>query len=342
MTANALLEVIATLRKVDYLASLDDETLAELASRGRRRRYTKGECIVSELESGADVFVLLAGEAEVSVDPRGAERRVLTTLGAGTAFGEMSSLTGELRSATVTAASRLEVLVIRDADFDRLRERRPAIAVALVRMLATRLREVEQSLDTLLGPREEDAAVSAVAERAASKAGATVQRGSLSRVWRELVVNRKRELPFMTLASFVVAIVLVRVAVHVSFRFDLAPREVLRLAYVSGFALLIGSAAASLLRFRERWRKVVALAYGVGIALVFNELGVTLAFDIFYKDIHTADPDAPFDVERLYQRTEALRAILIGLVVLVQAAYLRSFYRRVWFIVKTRLRNLRS
>jgi hypothetical protein len=76
------------------------------------------------------------------------------------------------------------------------------------------------------------------------------------------------------------------------------------------------------------------------MALIFNELGVTLAFDIFYKDIHTADPDAPFDVERLYQRAEALRAIAVGLVVLVQAAYLRSFYRRVWFIAKTRVRKM--
>jgi hypothetical protein len=94
------------------------------------------------------------------------------------------------------------------------------------------------------------------------------------------------------------------------------------------------------LRFRAGWRRLVALAYGAGIALIFNELGVTLAFDIFFKDIHTADPNAPFDVERLYERTEPLRAIAVGLVVLVQAAYLRSFYRRLWFIAKTRLRKL--
>ena len=35
-----------------------------------------------------------------------------------------------------------------------------------------------------------------------------------------------------------------------------------------------------------------------------------------------------------------MRAIAIGLVVLVQAAYLRRFWRRAWFIVKTRLRKL--
>ena len=337
-----VVDVLAVLRHVDYLESLDDETLLEVAGRSRRMRYAKGERIVSELESGADVFVLLEGRSEVSVEPRGADRRVLCTLTPGAAFGEMSSLTGELRSATVTAVTDVEVLVVTDADFDALRERRPAIAVAMLRVIARRLGEAERSLDVLLGsgaPGGEDAPLSAIAERA-HQAGGKIQRGSLGRVWRELVVGRQRDLAFLTLASFVVMLVLVRVGVHVAFRFDLAPREVLRAAYMTGFALLVTSAAVSLLRFREGWRRIIALAYGAGIALIFNELGVTLAFDIFYKDIHTADPNAPFDVERLYQRTEALRAIVIGLVVLVQAAYLRSFYRRVWFIAKTRLRKL--
>ena len=116
----------------------------------------------------------------------------------------------------------------------------------------------------------------------------------------------------------------------------------LRLAYLTGFALLMISSCASLLTFRAELRRVIAIAYGVGIALILNELGVTLAFDIFFKDIHTPDPNVPFDVERLYRRSEPLRFITIGVVVLVQAAYLRSFYRRAWFIVKTRLRKLAS
>ena len=339
-----VVDVLTVLRHVDYLETLDDETLLEVAGRSRRMRYAKGERIVSELESGADVFVLLEGRSEVSVEPRGADRRVLCTLTPGAAFGEMSSLTGELRSATVTAVTDVEVLVVTDADFDALRERRPAIAVAMLRVIARRLAEAEHSLDALLASGSgagaaEDAPLSAIAERA-HQAGGKIQRGSLGRVWRELVVGRQRDLAFLTLASFVVMLVLVRVSVHVAFRFDLAPREVLRAAYMTGFGLLVTSAAVSLLRFREGWRRIIALAYGAGIALIFNELGVTLAFDIFYKDIHTADPNAPFDVERLYERTEALRAIVIGLVVLVQAAYLRSFYRRVWFIAKTRLRKL--
>ena len=147
---------------------------------------------------------------------------------------------------------------------------------------------------------------------------------------------------FLTLAAFVLTLLAVRVLVHFSFALDLAPRQVLRTLYMSGFALLVGSACTSLLTFRAQWQRWIAVAYGVGVALILNELGVTLAFDVFYKDIHTADPNVAFDIERLYRRTEAVRAIAIGLVVLVQAVYLRRFYGRVAFVLMTRLRRLRS
>jgi CRP-like cAMP-binding protein len=323
---------LALLRNVEFLAPLDDATLDELVDHATVARYSAGDRIVGELEAGADVFILTDGHAEVIVEPRGGARRVLATLSPGSAFGEMASLTGELRSASVIATGDVELLVIHDADFDRLRERRPEVAIALLRTLARRLVDADRAIDVLLAdPSGEPVATAAV----------HVERGSIRRVWRELVVNHHRDLAFLTLASFIVTLVVVRLVVHLSFRLDVAPRGVLRAAYMTGFALLFASAAAALLTFRPVIRKLVAIAYGVGAALIFNELGVTLAFDIFYKDIHTPDPDVAFDIERLYRRTEPLRAIVIGLVVLIQAAYLRRFYRRAWFIARTSVRRRR-
>jgi CRP-like cAMP-binding protein len=324
-------ERLALLRNVEFLAPLDDATLDELALHASVARYGAGDRIVGELEAGADVFILTGGHAEVIVEPRGGARRVLATLSPGSAFGEMASLTGELRSASVIATGDVELLVIRDADFDRLRERRPEVAIALLRTLARRLVDADRAIDALLTDRSGEPVAAAAVH---------VERGSIRRVWRELVVNRHRDLAFLTLASFIVTLVVVRLVVHLAFRLDVAPRGVLRAAYMSGFALLFVSAAAALLTFRPVVRKLVAIAYGVGAALIFNELGVTLAFDIFYKDIHTPDPDVAFDIERLYRRTEPLRAIVIGLVVLIQAAYLRRFYRRAWFIARTGVRRM--
>ena len=143
-------EVLGILRAVDFLAPLDDDTLAELVDSSRTARRAKGDRIVSELESGADVFVITRGTAEVVVEPRRGERKVLRTLAAGCAFGEMSSLTGNLRSATVMATSEVELLVIDDETFDRLRERRPAVALSLLRTLSQRLADADRSIDELL------------------------------------------------------------------------------------------------------------------------------------------------------------------------------------------------
>jgi CRP-like cAMP-binding protein len=333
---------VAILRQVEFLAEVDDATLTELFARARPQRYAAGAVIVSELEPGADVFVIIAGEAQVSVDGRDGERQVVGTLGPGKGFGEMSSLTGELRSATVTALTDVEVRVIPDAEFDLLRERRPQIALALVRVLSARIGETERAIEAIFAAGAGGGASGsrAAAVESAKRATVKAQRGSISRVWQELVVARKRDLAFLTLAAFVVTLLAVRLSVYLAFTYDLAPRAVLRAAYMTGFGSLVASACASLLTFRPAWRRVIAVLYGVGVALIFNELGVTLAFDIFYKDIHTPDPNVPFDIEKLYERGAAVHAIVIGLVVLVQAAFLRRFYERVAFVLMTRARKL--
>jgi CRP-like cAMP-binding protein len=326
---------LAMVRRVPLLASVDDETLRGLATRGRRGRWRKGERIVSELEPGAEVFVILRGEAEATLETTRGERETLERFGAGTAFGEMSSLTGELRSATVVALGEVEALIVPDDVFTDLRERRPKVAVTLVRTMARRLAEAERTIhDLLAGPAEGKEPVPA------SLRMGVVRRGSVARAWRELVVGHKKDLAFLVFVSFVGTLLFVRFGVYLSFRADFAPMNVLRAAYMTGFGLLLASSCASLLTFRPAWRRGVALAYGVALALILNELGVTLAFDIFYKNITTPDPTVPFDVEELYRRTEGVRAVLIALAVLLQAAYLRPFWRRAAFVVRTRTRRL--
>jgi CRP-like cAMP-binding protein len=328
-------EELALLRKVPFLACVDDGTLSELAQRGRRASYRKNDRIVSELEPGAEVFVVLAGQAEASLETARGERERLGQFGPGSAFGEMSSLTGELRSATVLATGNVEVLVIADDQFDDLRQRRPLVAVTLVRTMAARMADAERTIQDLLTHPEEHEGVPV---RTSVVIGG-VRRGSISRAWRELVVGHKKDLTFLVFVAFVLTLLVVRATVYLSFRADFAPMDVLRAAYTTGFGLLGVSSCASLLTFRPGWRRAIAVAYGVALALILNELGVTLAFDIFYKNITTPDPNVPFDVEELYRRTEGVRAVMIAFAVLLQAAYLRPFWRRAAFVLRTRLRK---
>jgi len=323
-------ERLSVLRSVSFFSELDTASLAELAANVREQSYSARTNIVSELEFGADVYLVAEGEVEVSVHGLSGTRQILGRFGPGVSFGEMASLTGELRSATVRAVSPVRVLIIADRDFDRLRYRCPELAVSLLRVLGSRLTEAEQTLKSLLAGQGVKRTLNMP----------RMPRSSLALLWRELVVNHEKDLAFLTLAAFVLTLAVVRVGVYLSFRFDFAPRDVLRAAYVSGFGLVMVSACAALLTFRPRWRRAIAWAYGIGAALIVNELGVTLAFDIFYKDIHTPDPTVAFDVERLYSRMEPIRATVIGLILLLQAVYLKAFYARAWSLVRIRVRRL--
>ena len=321
---------VAVLNQVGFLSGLDAITLAELADQCAVKNYRAGARIVSELEFGTEVYIIARGQAEISIQPQVGERKILGEIGPGATFGEMASLTGALRSATVRAKTPIEALVLSDQDFDYLRVRRPETAASLVGILAARLAEAEHTLDELLSGKS----------RTPMNIARRTPRSTLALLWRELVVNREKDLTFLTLVAFVAALLCVRGAVFLSFAFDYAPRGVLRAAYVSGFALVILSACAALLTFRPRWRRLISIAFGIGAALIINELGVTLAFDIFYKDIYTPDPNLAFDVEKLYRRTEPIRAMVIALVLLVQAVYLKAFYFRMYNLVALRLARL--
>jgi CRP-like cAMP-binding protein len=318
---------IASLRNVPLLSTLDQETLAAVAKQAIVRHYPANRRIVTELEFGAEVYVIVRGRAEVSVHTQVGPRKILDEIGPGATIGEMASLTGELRSATVITLTPVDVLALPDQVFDRLRICRPEIAVSMVQTMANRLAEIEQTLATLLSE----------PVLAPHPGQGKAPRSTVVLLWRELVVNHGKDLAFLTLAGFVITLLLVRLAVFFAFKFDCAPRAVLRAAYVSGFALVIMSTCTSLLTFRPKWRRIIAVAFGIGAALIVNELGVTLAFDIFYKDISTPDPALTFDVERLYRRTEPMRAAVVGLGVLLQAVYLKSFYSRAWHLISVRL-----
>ncbi|MCU0663907.1 MAG: cyclic nucleotide-binding domain-containing protein [Myxococcota bacterium] len=77
----------------------------------RRRRFQAGEDIVREGEEGGESFVVAEGRCEVWKGRVGKAVRI-AELGPGDVFGETAALTGHARTATVRAATKVEVLVI--------------------------------------------------------------------------------------------------------------------------------------------------------------------------------------------------------------------------------------
>ena len=98
-----------TLDAVEILASLSADQRTQLAAMARLLLYGAGEVIAREGDAGASMFVMRRGEAIVTVAGAAGE---VARLRHGGFFGEMSLLTGDRRSATVTAATDCELLEI--------------------------------------------------------------------------------------------------------------------------------------------------------------------------------------------------------------------------------------
>jgi len=131
----------ATLRRVGLLAALDDVSRRRLASVAREQTFAAGESIIRQGEAGSSLFVIEEGRVAVSVLDGGGTAAPLAELGPGDFFGEMSLLTGEPRSATVTAVVETRIVSIDKEAFRPCLAAEPRLAESLERFLAGRRRE---------------------------------------------------------------------------------------------------------------------------------------------------------------------------------------------------------
>jgi CRP-like cAMP-binding protein len=131
---------LVTLAEVPLFDGLSKRHLRRIAKLARIRRFAPGSPIVRAGDPGRSFYVLLDGTAKVA--PRGGRAR---RLGTGDYFGEMALLDDAPRSADVVAQDEVLALTIDRSGFTKLLRAEPALAHALLRTLAARLRAVEQS-----------------------------------------------------------------------------------------------------------------------------------------------------------------------------------------------------
>ncbi len=130
---------IELVRRVPLFADLSRREAAQVARLFKERRFSDGETVVKEGSGGAAFFVIVSGEATVSV--AGKPRR---TLRPDDYFGEIALIDGGTRSATVTATSDLVCFGLTYWDFRPLVQKNAAIGWKLLQSLATKLRAAEQ------------------------------------------------------------------------------------------------------------------------------------------------------------------------------------------------------
>jgi len=140
--AEALGSARQAARRQPILQLLDEAQLDKIFRQARLQRFGRGEKVIEQGSAGDSMFLLLSGEADVIVHAHGADNRV-ATLQAGDAFGEMSLLTGEPRSATVRARRDCELWEIDKGTLGEILTENEPLVQRLGELLARRRLENE-------------------------------------------------------------------------------------------------------------------------------------------------------------------------------------------------------
>jgi CRP-like cAMP-binding protein len=128
------------LRQVPLFSACSNRELRAIAAVVKDVTHPKGTVIATEGDPGVGLFVIVHGEAEVTI---GGKRMAI--LRRGDFFGEIALLDGGPRSATVTARSDMRLLGLTEWVFRGLLREHPSIAVKTLESMAGRLRAATQA-----------------------------------------------------------------------------------------------------------------------------------------------------------------------------------------------------
>jgi CRP/FNR family cyclic AMP-dependent transcriptional regulator len=131
---------IELLKRAPLFSGCSKSELRALASTADELDLREGTVVTREGRPGREFFVLISGTADVTKN----DKRI-AELGPGDWFGEIALLTNAPRTATVTATSPVDVLVITDRRFRDVVETMPSIALKILSSLGERLAHDAQS-----------------------------------------------------------------------------------------------------------------------------------------------------------------------------------------------------
>jgi CRP-like cAMP-binding protein len=144
MSANEVLQ------RVPLFNDLSEAEVSRFAEVTREREYPKNSVILFEDDPGDALYIVSSGQVKVVLIGEDGREVILSVLGDGDFFGEMSLIDDEPRSAHVIAMKDSQLLVLRRDDFQSRLEEQPKIALKLLRVLVQRLRRADEKIGGLV------------------------------------------------------------------------------------------------------------------------------------------------------------------------------------------------
>ncbi len=146
---------IEALQSIPLFRSLGEPDLSEIAQLLIERRFPKDSTIFEEGVAGEYMYLIQEGQVKVTKMSDDGRQKILEMLSPGDFFGEMALLDQEPRSAAVKTMHPCILLALSRRDFIRLFRRNADIALEMIRVLTTRLRDTDDQVRALLFERVE-------------------------------------------------------------------------------------------------------------------------------------------------------------------------------------------
>lgn len=137
------------LRSVPILSGVPESDLAALAIACRDRSFPAGQIILRQDAPGDSLYVLIDGQVKVVLIGEDGREVILSVLGAGAVFGEMSLLDDAPRSAHVIAMTPCNALTLHRAAFHERLRASPDLSMAMLAALSSRLRRADERIRAL-------------------------------------------------------------------------------------------------------------------------------------------------------------------------------------------------
>ena len=129
--------------------ALDERDLDTLDEVARQTTAERGEIIVNQGSKGESLYVVVSGQIRVYLSDETGKEVILGLEGPGAIFGEISVLDGGLRSASVAAMERTELLKIEGQAFRQLLQTNARLALAVIAALAGMIRKLTDATQGL-------------------------------------------------------------------------------------------------------------------------------------------------------------------------------------------------
>lgn len=144
-------EIITLLKNTDIFRDIPEEVLEKNAGHFKTLHFDNEESIIRKGEIGNSLYIILSGKVKVHD-----EEVTVANMSTGNYFGEMSTLNSGIRSMSITALEKVEVVCIDQKTFNKILNTQPDVILKIIGGLIQRLREQNTILIDEFRTREEE------------------------------------------------------------------------------------------------------------------------------------------------------------------------------------------